>query len=72
MAAAVAAEDQKLVERDKAAGKIEVIDWSQEDRNELREVAREQWEIYAQKSSLAQEALDANIAYMKEIGLLQN
>ncbi|RVV99874.1 C4-dicarboxylate ABC transporter substrate-binding protein [Mesobaculum littorinae] len=69
MAAEVSKLDQELAERDAAAGKIEVIDWSQEDRDQLRAVAREQWEAYAQKSELAQEALEANLAYMKEIGL---
>ena len=48
-----------------------MIDWAQADRDKLRVVAREQWEEYATKSELAQEALDANLAYMKEIGLFK-
>ncbi|MHA7867883.1 MAG: TRAP transporter substrate-binding protein DctP [Salipiger thiooxidans] len=63
--------DKELAERDSAGGKIEVIDWAQADRDKLRVVAREQWEEYATKSELAQEALDANLAYMKEIGLFK-
>ncbi|MFC6658738.1 hypothetical protein ACFQEX_26340 [Roseibium salinum] len=49
-----------------------MIDWAQEDRDQLREVARSQWEVFAQKSELAQEALEANIKYMTEIGLFKN
>ncbi|GGE32697.1 lactate-binding periplasmic protein [Primorskyibacter flagellatus] len=72
MAAEVTKLDKELAARDAAAGKIEVIDWPQESRDKLREVAREQWQEYATKSELAQEALDANIKYMTEIGLFKN
>jgi len=71
MAAEVATLDAEIAARDDATDKIEVIDWAQEDRDQLRVVARAQWEEYAQKSALAQEALDANIAYMTEIGLFK-
>lgn len=71
MAAEVSKQDQELAKRDAAGDKIEVIDWAQEDRDQLREVAREQWEVFAQKSDLAQEALDANVRYMTEIGLFK-
>lgn len=72
MAAEVAKLDKELATRDAAGGKIEVIDWAQEDRDRLRVVAREQWEEYAKKSGLAKEALDANLAYMTEIGLFRD
>lgn len=72
MAAEVSKLDMELAARDAAGGKIEVIDWAQEDRDQLRAVAREQWIEYAKKSDLAQEALDANLAYMTEIGLFKN
>ncbi|MEW5423312.1 TRAP transporter substrate-binding protein DctP [Amorphus sp. 3PC139-8] len=68
----VSKKDRELAERDDASDDIEVINWSQEDRDQLREVAREQWEAYAQKSALAQEALQANIDYMTEIGLFKD
>ena len=63
--------DKELAERDDASDDIEVIDWAQEDRDQLREVARKEWEAYAEKSDLAQEALDAHISYMTEIGLFK-
>jgi TRAP-type C4-dicarboxylate transport system substrate-binding protein len=71
MADEVGKKDRELAERDSGSEKIEVIDWAQEDRDKLREVAREQWEAYAEKSDLAKEALAANIAYMTEIGLFK-
>ncbi|UUP18155.1 TRAP transporter substrate-binding protein DctP [Nitratireductor thuwali] len=71
MAAEVAKQDAALAARDDAADDIQVIDWAKEDRDQLRAVAREQWEIFAEKSGLAKEALDANIAYMTKIGLFQ-
>lgn len=69
MAAEVAKKDLELAARDDASDKIEVIDWAQADRDKLRVTARAQWEEYAKKSPLAKEALDANLAYMKSIGL---
>lgn len=71
MTAEVAKKDKELAARDNGAGKIEVINWAQEDRDQLREVALKQWEIYAEKSPLAKEALNANVAYMTEIGLFK-
>lgn len=72
MAAEVDKKDAELAARDSAGEETEVINWAQEDRDQLREVARKQWEAYAEKSELAKEALDANIAYMTEIGLFKN
>lgn len=64
------ARDKTLVARDKAAGKIEVIDWNQSDRDQLRAVARKSWQEFAKKSDLAQAALDAHLGFMKQIGLI--
>lgn len=71
MAAEVASKDAELAARDDATDKIEVINWAQEDRDQLRDVARAEWEKFAQKSDLAKEALDANLTYMKQIGLFK-
>lgn len=67
----VAEQDAALAAKDAAAGKVEVIDWAQADRDKLRDVARIEWEKFAAKGPLAKEALDANLAYMKQIGLLK-
>ncbi|NMM46465.1 TRAP transporter substrate-binding protein DctP [Rhodospirillaceae bacterium KN72] len=72
MTVEVAKKDAELAARDDAGDKIEVINWAQADRDKLREVARKQWEEFAKKSDLAQEALDTNLAYMKQIGLFKD
>jgi len=63
-------EDKRLVAEHKAGGDITVIDWAQEDRDKMRAIAVQAWEDVADKSPLAREALDAHIAFMKQIGLL--
>lgn len=63
-------QDRDLVARDRAEGKLTVIDWPQEERNKFRKIAVDAWQDYAGKSPLAKEALDAHISYMSRIGLL--
>ena len=53
----------------KASG-VEVIDWSKEDRDKLRAIAAEAWAEFAEGDELAKRAYEANIAFMKKIGLL--
>ncbi len=62
--------DKELVARDKASGKIEVINWAQPDRDKLRAVARKAWQTFAKKTKRAQAALDAHIDFMEQIGLI--
>ncbi|EPX78734.1 TRAP transporter substrate-binding protein [Salipiger mucosus] len=62
--------DRQLVARDKAAGELTIIDWPQEERDKLREIAQEAWEDFASGSDLAQEVYDTHISFMKEAGLL--
>ena len=70
IARAIDFEDRKLVATDMQAGDLTIIDWSQDDRDAFREVAKEAWEASAAKSPKARKALDAHIAYMKTLGLL--
>ena len=67
-------EDRKLVARDRAgkgpAG-IEVIDWSQAERDKFRAIAQKVWLDYSERSPLAKEAYDAHIAFMTTYGLLK-
>ena len=63
-------EDKRLVAEHNAGDDITVIDWPQADRDEFRNIAVEAWEDFGEKSDLAKEALDANITFMKLIGLL--
>jgi len=62
--------DRQLVARDKAAGKIEIIDWPQSERDALREIAKAAWDDFAAGSDLAKEVFDTHIAFMKQAGLL--
>ena len=49
---------------------VEVINWSEEDRDQLRAIAAEAWAEFAEGDDLAKRAYEANIAFMKKIGLL--
>jgi TRAP-type mannitol/chloroaromatic compound transport system substrate-binding protein len=63
--------DRELVARDMAGDSdVEVIDWSKEDRDQLREIAAEAWAEFAEGDELAKRAYEANIEFMKRIGLL--
>lgn len=66
-------EDRKLVAADNA-GKgtpgVQIINWTQEERDKLRQVAAGAWKDVAKQSPLAQEAYDAHIKFMKTMGLL--
>ena len=63
-------EGLEQVQADKADPDITVIDWSVEERKKFREIAVKSWYAMAEKSPLAKEALESNLAYMRKIGLL--
>jgi hypothetical protein len=63
--------DRQLVARDKAAGQLTIIDWSQPERAKFREVAAKAWADMAKGSPLADEVYKAHVAYMKKIDLLK-
>ena len=66
-------QDRKLVALDKA-GKgtpgVKIIDWAQEERDKLRNVAQGAWSDISKQSPLAKQAYDAHIKFMKTMGLL--
>ncbi|MEL6219531.1 MAG: C4-dicarboxylate ABC transporter substrate-binding protein [Pseudomonadota bacterium] len=64
-------EDKRLVAEHKAGGDITVIDWPQAERDRFRQIAVDAWRDVAAKSPIAQEALDAHIAFMTQLGLLE-
>ena len=47
-----------------------LINWGPEERRELREVAKEVWAEWAEKSEMAKKIYDSHIAYMQAQGLL--
>ena len=64
--------DRLLVARDlanKDSG-IEIVDWSQEERDKFRAIARGAWADYVQGDADATKAYEAQVAYMTKIGLL--
>jgi TRAP-type mannitol/chloroaromatic compound transport system substrate-binding protein len=62
--------DRELVAADKADKSVEVVDWSKEDRDKFRQIAATAWADFAEGDDLAKRAYEANIAFMKKIGLL--
>jgi TRAP-type mannitol/chloroaromatic compound transport system substrate-binding protein len=66
-------QDRIQVAKDRAGeGTVkEIINWSQEERDKFREIARTAWEDFAKKSPLAKEAYDAHVKFMKLYGLLK-
>ena len=61
--------DREIVARDKAAG-VEVIDWPQAERGKFRAIAEAAWKDYVQGDPTAQKAYEAQVAFMRRIGLL--
>lgn len=62
--------DRELVARDRAADDIKVADWSQEERDKFRAIAEAAWQEYAAGDPMAEKAYEAQVAFMKRIGLL--
>lgn len=50
--------------------KVEIIDWSPEERAKFREIAKGAWVDFANKNALAKEVYDENVKFMKRLGLL--
>ena len=63
-------EDREQVAKDKAGGKITVVDWAKEERDKFRKISVGAWENFAKKSPLAREALNSQLAFMKKMGML--
>lgn len=63
-------DDQKAAKSVVAEEKVELIDWSPEERQKLRGIAADAVESYAKGSELAQKAYEAHIAFMQQLGLL--
>jgi TRAP-type C4-dicarboxylate transport system substrate-binding protein len=65
------AENETAAEELTAQG-ITLHAWSDEDVREYRDFAQEVWLEWAEKSPLAQRAVESHIEYMKKIGLLSS
>ncbi|KEA65685.1 putative gluconate TRAP family transporter, DctP subunit [Marinobacterium lacunae] len=64
------AKDKELVARDRAAGKLTIIDWPQAERDKFRKIAQQSWEAFANASPLAKEVYEAHIRFMSSKGML--
>ncbi len=64
--------DRELVAKDKAAaGELTVIDWPQAERDKFRAIAMTAWKDFSEGSDLAKKSYDSNIAFMRQLGLLE-
>jgi TRAP-type mannitol/chloroaromatic compound transport system substrate-binding protein len=47
-----------------------LINWSQEERKKLRNVAKDVWAEWAEKSPMSKKIYDSHVAFMTKLGLL--
>jgi len=64
-------EDKKLAAKQRESGDVTVVDWEQGERDKFREIAVGAWTDFGAKSDLAKEALEANMDFMKTMGMLK-
>lgn len=67
-------EDRRLVAADREGSGtpgVEIINWSQEERDKLRAIAQGAWQDVGNQSELAKEAYEAHVKFMKTMGLLE-
>ena len=64
--------DRELVALDKSGKgeKVEVVDWSAEERLKLRKIAEGAWLDFSKKSPYAKKVYDAHIAFMQKLSLM--
>lgn len=51
---------------------VTLVDWSADERRRFRDVAKGVWQDYASRSPMAQKIYDSHIAFLKQIGLLDD
>ena len=64
-------EDKKLAAQQRESGDVVVVDWDQSERDKFREIAVGAWTDFGAKSELATEALEANMSFMRTMGMLK-
>lgn len=64
------AKNDAIVSKQLADKGIELLNWSEESRQRGRTLAHEVWATWAKKSALSKEAVDSQVAYLREIKLL--
>lgn len=71
MANTMHAKDVEVAKKLREQG-VTLIDWSDEEEQRFRDAAVDVWKDFASQSDLAQRALDDQLEYMREIGLIEN
>ncbi len=62
--------DRTLVARDRASKATTIINWTQAERDKLRNIAAGAWKDFAATSPLAKKAYESHMAFMKKMALL--
>jgi TRAP-type mannitol/chloroaromatic compound transport system substrate-binding protein len=66
-------QDRRVVARDKAGQGvpgIEIINWPQEERDKLRQIAEGAWKDFAKRGPFAQKVYEVHVAFFKRMGML--
>lgn len=63
-------DDLKAVADAEASGTVTIHNWSMEERNKFRNIARGQWKVFAEKSPNAQKVFDVITKYLADKGML--
>ena len=65
----IAQADAAAASQAKANG-VELVNWSQSERRELRKIAATVWQEYANRSEMGKKILASHLKYLKKLGLL--
>jgi TRAP-type mannitol/chloroaromatic compound transport system substrate-binding protein len=65
----IALEDMKAAAAAKAAG-VELVSWSPEERKKFRNLSQQAWAEWAKRSPAAQKVYESQIAFLKQLQLL--
>lgn len=63
--------DNEIAAKAKADPDLEIINWSDEERNKFRKIAQQQWGKWAERSEMAKAMYTKVSAYLNEQGLLK-
>ncbi len=62
--------DQAAVAEAQANPEITIHDWSSDERKKFREIAKTQWQVFAERSPNAQKVYDSVTTFLTSNGLL--
>lgn len=62
--------DEAVAEKLRARGDVTIHSWSEEEKKKFRQIAQDQWQVFAERSENARKVFDRLTAYLKEEGRL--